>query len=408
VRNGKVHATVYGIPEGVLYSPVVQFSGDLPVAADGSITVPANFVGTHDAASIYLSWTDPQTVSIAAPAALVPGQSYDVPVTITNSSGTAVSQVATSLGITASDPTKTAGITITCTAGGATCPTVGQLAPGESTTATFHVALPASAPTMAYRLVGTGNLVLNGAPKTVSNSVDIISTCVTEMNCEAEDGTLVSGACYKADHPGYTGSGFVACYDTTASGRGFSQKFSVTAAGAYTLDLRYSAGHDGPNPNGNRTATLTANGSSQQISLPPTTNWNTWSVATVTVQLAAGTNTVSIIKGSADNGWFNMDHLVLHAPVPAGPQVVVSTATRCVAGKVVVTVTANNQDQGSATVTTVTPYGTASFGPMVAGASASKALSTRAASIPATTVTTTATAIGTSTIQTPVAATTCS
>ncbi len=407
VKNGMVHATVYGIPEGVLYAPVVQFSGDLPVAEDGSVTVPANFVGTHDAASIYLSWTDPQTVAIAAPAALVPGQSYDVPVTITNGSGTAVSQVATSLGITASDPTKTAGITITCSTGGATCPTVSELAPGESTTATFHLSLPASAPTMAYRLVGTGTLEVNGAPRTVSNSVDIVGTCVTEMNCEAEDGTLTGGACYKADHTGFTGSGFVACFDTTSSGRGVAQKFSVASAGTYTLDLRYSAGHDGPAANANRTATLTANGSSQQISLPPTTNWNTWGVATVTLPLAAGTNTVSIVKNAGDNGWFNLDHLVLHAPIPPGPVVAISTSSRCVAGKVVLVVTATNQDQGSATVTTVTPYGTASFGSLVAGASASKALSTRSASIPAATVTTTATAIGTSTIATPVAAATC-
>lgn len=407
VRNGMVHATVYGIPQGVLYAPVVQFAGDLPVAADGSVTVPANFLGTHDAASIYLSWAGPQTMSIAAPAALVPGQAYDVPVTITNSGGVSASQVATSLGITASDPTKTAGIVITCAGGGATCPTVDQLAPGESTIATFHVALPASAPTMAYRLVGTANLVVDGAPKTISNSVDIVSTCVTEMNCEAEDGTLAGGACYATNHTGFTGSGFVACYDTTASGRSVTQKFSVASAGTYTLDLRYAAGHDGPAANANRTATLTANGSSQQISLPPTTNWNTWAVSTVTVNLAAGTNSVSIVKNAGDNGWFNLDHLVLHAPVPPGPQVVVTAATRCVAGKVVVTVTANNQDQGSATVTTVTPYGTASFGSMVAGSSVSKALTTRLASIPATTVTTTATAIGTSTIQTPVAATTC-
>lgn len=407
VRDGKVHATVYGIPEGVLYAPVVQFAGDLPVAEDGSVTVPANFVGAHDAASIYLSWTDPQTVTIDAPAALVPGQSYDVPVTITNGSGTPVSEIVTSLGITASDPTKTAGITITCTAGGATCPTVSQLAPGESTTATFHVALPASAPTMAYRLVGTGNLVVNGAPRTISNSVDLISMCVPGMECEAEDGTFVGGACYATNHAGFTGSGFVACFDTTASGRGVTQKFSVASAGTYTLDLRYAAGHNGPAADVDRTATVTANGSSQQVTMPPTTNWDTWGVATVTLQLAAGTNTVSIMKDAGNNGWFNLDHLVLQAPVPEGPKVAVTTTTRCVAGKVVLVVTAANQDQGSATVTTETPYGTASFGSIVAGASASKALTTRQSSIPAATVTTTATAIGTSTLETAVAAATC-
>jgi hypothetical protein len=407
VRDGKVYATVYGLTEGVLYAPVVQFAGELSVAADGSVTVPANFLGAHDAAAIYLSWTEPQTVTIDAPAEFAAGHSYDVPVTIANRSGTAVSQVATSLAVTADDPSKTAGITITCVDGGATCPTVGQLAPGASTTATFRVVLPASAPTMAYRIVGTGSLTVDGSSRTVSNSVDLVGTCVTEMNCEAEDGQLVGGACFATNHTGFTGSGFIACFDTTSSGRGVTQQFSVPTAGTYTLDLRYAAGHDGPAANAPRTATVTANGVSQQVSMVPTTNWNTWGVATVTVELAAGTNSVSIMKQAGDNGWFNLDHLALHAPVPVGPKIAIATATRCVAGKVVLVITATNQDQGSATVTTETPYGTASFGAIVAGSTVSKALTTRAGSIPATTLSTAATAQGTTTLETPVAAASC-
>src|SRR5690606_35143701 len=133
------------------------------------------------------------------------------------------------------------------------------------------------------------------------------------------------------NHTGFTGSGFIACFDTTSSGRGVTQQFSVESAGTYTLDLRYSAGHDGPAANSARQATVTANGVSQQVSMPPTTNWDTWGVATVTLELAAGTNDISITKQAADNGWFNLDHLVLHAPVPTGPKVEVTTATRCVA-----------------------------------------------------------------------------
>jgi hypothetical protein len=71
-------------------------------------------------------------------------------------------------------------------------------------------------------------------------------------------------------------------------------KTTMGSAGTYTLDLRYAAGHDGPAANANRTATLTANGASQQMSLPPTTNWNTWTDSTVTVNLVAGTNRVTI------------------------------------------------------------------------------------------------------------------
>ncbi len=407
VKGGKVHATVYGITEGILYAPVVQFSGELPVADDGSVTVPLNFVGAHDAGAIYLSWTDTQTMTIAAPEELSPGQSYDVPVTVTNSSGIPVMDVSTSLEITASDPAKTEGIVITCAGGDEKCPAVDQLDVGESTTATFHVVLPPSAPTIAYRLVGTAGLEINGAPRTISNSVDIVGTCVVEALCEAEDGDLVGGASFATNHTGYTGSGFVAGFDTTSSGRGITQQFSVATAGTYTLDLRYAAGPDGPAAHGDRTATVTANGSSQQVVMPPTTSWSNWGVVTVPVQLAEGTNSVAITKSAGDNGWFNLDHLVLHASDPAGPEVAIKSSTRCIAGKVALVVTAVNQDQGSATVTTETPYGTASFGSIVAGASRSKALTTRKASISAITLTTTATANGASTIETAVAAASC-
>jgi hypothetical protein len=95
------------------------------------------------------------------------------------------------------------------------------------------------------------------------------------------------------------------------------------------------------------------------------------------------------------------------ATVTVTPGISLDLSTRCVAGKVVLVVTAANKDQGSATVATETPYGTASFGSIVAGSAVSKALSTRKGSIPATTVTTTATALGTTTLETPVAAASC-
>jgi hypothetical protein len=327
VRNGQVHATVYRIPEGTLYAPIVQFAGDLPVAADGSISVPTNFTGTHDAVSIYLSWSGPQTLAVQAPSSMTPGNSYDVPVVVTNSGGSAATGVATSLAVTASDPSKVQGIVVTCTAGGATCPTVSSLAPGASTTATYHVAIPASLPPAAYRLVGTSTFAIGGTSHTITNSVDLVAACGPEVNCEAENGQLAGGACTASNHPGYTGSGFVACFDTTASGRSVTQQFSVAKAGTYTLDLRYAAGPDGPAAQVARTATLTANGSSQQIQMPPTGSWNTWGVVTATLQLAAGTNNVSITKGAADNGWFNLDHLVLHAPDTEKPTATLVTPT---------------------------------------------------------------------------------
>src|SRR5699024_3021256 len=142
-------------------------------------------------------------------------------------------------------------------------------------------------------------------------------------------------------------------------------------------DLRYAAGPDGPFAQEARTATVSVNGASQQFQMPTTGSWDNWGVATVTLELTEGTNDISITMAEGDNGWFNLDHLVLHAPAPAGPEVAATTATRCVAGKVVLVVTATNQDQGSATVTTETPYGAASFGSIVAGGSASRAFNSR-------------------------------
>ena len=260
---------------------------------------------------------------------------------------------------------------------------------------------------MSYRLVGTATLVADGTSKTVSNSVDLVGTCVTGVNCEAENGQLTGGTCVGSNHAGYTGTGFVACFDTSTPGRGITQKFSVETAGTYTLDLRYAAGPHGPYAEVARTATVTANGTSVKATLPATGAWSSWAVASVAVDLVAGANDITVSMQAGDTGWFNLDHLKLTAPAPAGPDVTVDATTRCVAGKVVVVVTAANASQGAATITTSTPYGPASFGSVAAGKTVTKALSTRAVSIPAATLSTTATAAGTTTVQTQLDAANC-
>ena len=315
VHSGKVHATVYRMADGVaLYSKAVQYSGDLAVAADGSVTVPVDFQGQHDAFAVYLSDAQPQTLSVKAPAVLAAGSSADVPVTFTNGSTTADTQVQTSLAVVTADPADAAGVTITCTAGdGATCPAVGTVNPGASTTATFHVTIPSGAKASAYRLVGTATLVNNGT-LTVQDSADVVAPCGVGSVCEAENGQLAGGTCTATNHPGYTGSGFVACFDTTATGRSVSQQFFVPKAGGYALDLRYAAGPDGPA--GGRSLTVTAGGTSQQIALPMTGSWNTWGDATIDLQLAAGTSTITVVKNTGDVGWINLDHLVLTSTTP--------------------------------------------------------------------------------------------
>jgi hypothetical protein len=307
VRERQVHATVYRLPDGVLYSKRVQFSGNLDVADDGSVSVPVSFEASHDAIAVYLSWSHPQTTSIRAPELMVPGGSYEVPVVFTNGSTSPDTEVQTSLAITAEDPNATAGITVEAVdGGGSTARIVHQLGAGESTTATFQVEIPESAPNVAYRLVATTSLINHGH-LTVTDSTDVIAPCALGATCEAENGQLAGGACPATDHPGYTGTGFVACF--TSPGGSVTQQFAVPADGAYTLHLRYAAGPNGPMST--RSATVTANGVSQQVQLPLTGSWNTWGDSAVTLQLKAGRNDIAVSYQPTDLGWFNLDHLVL-------------------------------------------------------------------------------------------------
>lgn len=88
------------------------------------------------------------------------------------------------------------------------------------------------------------------------------------------------------------------------------QRIMAPSAGTYTLDLRYAAGPNGPA--GTRSASVSVNGGApQQIPLPLTGSWNTWGDATIPVNLVAGSNTISVLYGSGDAGWFNLDHLVV-------------------------------------------------------------------------------------------------
>lgn len=309
VKGGKVHATVYRIPDqGALYSPPVVFNQDVTVSG-GSITVPFTFQSSHDAFAVYLSQTTAQTVSLQAPAALSPG-TYHVPVTFTNGSNVTDTAVRTALGVTSDDPADAAQIKVTCDAGRtATCPAVTRLPAGRTLTANFTVTVPASAPKVAYRLTATATAQLpDGSKVTATDSADVVSPCGVGDVCEAENGSLTGGACLATDHTGYTGAGFAACL--TTAGAGVTQRFGVPAAGTYTLALRYAAGPGGPNRT--RSATISVNGTAAQpVSLPLTADWNTWSAATAKVALTAGVNDIEVSYQPTDLGWLNLDSLQL-------------------------------------------------------------------------------------------------
>jgi len=132
---------------------------------------------------------------------------------------------------------------------------------------------------------------------------------------EAENAALAGGATVQSDHIGYSGTGFVGGYTDSDKGTA-ATTFSVEAAtaGSYALALGYSDGNGAT-----RTLTLTVDGAAQQISLPATADWNTWTTQTETVELTAGAHTISYSYGEADNGNVNLDYLDVTAPPAAAP-----------------------------------------------------------------------------------------
>lgn len=125
---------------------------------------------------------------------------------------------------------------------------------------------------------------------------------------EAESAALAGGATVMTDHCCYTGTGFVAGYGTV----GAATTFNVTAssAGAYDVGLRYS---NGPYPFvGNKTVSVYVNGAKiRQITLASTTDWETWATKTESLNLNAGTNTISYRYDQGDTGYINLDFITV-------------------------------------------------------------------------------------------------
>ncbi len=127
---------------------------------------------------------------------------------------------------------------------------------------------------------------------------------------EAEDAVLSGGAEVNTDHPGYTGTGFVAGYWNS----GAATTFTVAAeeAGAHDVKLRYS---NGPNPfSGTKTVSLYVNGTKvRQISLASTGTWQTWADHVESVDLDDGVNTIAIKYDAGDSGNVNLDNIAISA-----------------------------------------------------------------------------------------------
>jgi hypothetical protein len=132
---------------------------------------------------------------------------------------------------------------------------------------------------------------------------------------EAESAQLSGGAATATDHPGYTGSGFVGGFvDANKGNAGASFAVSAASAGSAPATLRYANGTGSA-----RTMSLVVNGTTQQISLPATADWDTWGTAAQSVALNSGANTVAVRFGSADNGNINLDNLTIGSVTTTPP-----------------------------------------------------------------------------------------
>lgn len=122
---------------------------------------------------------------------------------------------------------------------------------------------------------------------------------------------------------------------------------------------------------------------------------------TSTVPLSGGSASVSVpadVTGVTASYTGYADKLVrtsVSAVVPLDTlELVPAVATRCVAGKIVLTATVKNTDTAAADVTITSAYGSKSVTAVAPGSSASAAFTTRLASMPAGTVTVTGSATG--------------
>lgn len=137
--------------------------------------------------------------------------------------------------------------------------------------------------------------------------------CVVGALCEAESTTL-TGLAVATDHAGFTGTGFVAGYESVGNALTFTT--SVPSDGSYDLAMRYANSQGGDGKTKTRTLSVVVDGQAPTtISLDPGQNWGDWRMATTALNLTAGTHTIKVERSAADDGQVNVDSL---AVVPTG------------------------------------------------------------------------------------------
>lgn len=172
------------------------------------------------------------------------------------------------------------------------------------TTSTEALTLAAGSNTIRYKFdtTDTGNVNLD--------KIDVEAAPAAPNTLEAEAATLTGGTTIANDHTGYTGTGFVGGFTDGNKGNAAVQ-FAVTpaAAGSRELTFRYANG-----TGSDKTLSLYLNGTKlRQVTLPATSNWDTWGTKLEVVTLNAGSNAVRLQFDTTDSGNINLDNLVVGA-----------------------------------------------------------------------------------------------
>jgi len=135
-------------------------------------------------------------------------------------------------------------------------------------------------------------------------------TAETMIKVEAEDGRALRTASAKSDHAGYSGTGYIG--EIFLEGGGVTFTVEDHPGGPTPLRIRYAAG-DNVDPGGPRSLSLMVNGTTiSQVSMPESGAWSDWwDLNAGDIDLAAGTNTITLLWLPGDTGWVNIDYIEL-------------------------------------------------------------------------------------------------
>jgi alpha-glucosidase (family GH31 glycosyl hydrolase) len=177
--------------------------------------------------------------------------------------------------------------------------------------------------TLTRTAVDSGNVNIDSvalvSPNTAFPPVSTKATvgCGYGVSCEAEAGRVSGSAIVATDHGGYSGTGFLAEMNQGSSLS--TRVVGVPSDGRYSLQVRYANGRGGDGLYQTRTATVTAGGTTQSLSLPVTGNWDTWATVSLPVALKAGGNDITLGCPDSTSCHVNLDTVAVTSLAAAAP-----------------------------------------------------------------------------------------